>query len=398
MAAYDDLIKQINASNATANQKKNAIAAAKQANKTGVGVSKNETTYILNNVATVTPRNLGTAASRIAANAARTSATATTSTATGLTPAEAAAQARADAAQARADAAAAQADATRTQTNKQLFRQVMGSYFNLANEGTWIDALFDNAKKFYDQGITGDSATELLLREDNAPKQFTDRFRLYLDKDASDVAAGKLPRFGSIATFIATERAIGDKLSSYGSVFQKLNTQENINRFISGDVAADEVERRIDNAYYAINTADQALKSQIKEQFPSLNDDDLAFSLVTGNTDSVQQKIKFGAAGIAASAKVAGIQAQSDLEDLAKQGVTREGALKGFQQVARERGGIQQASRMFGTQAPTQAELESEALTGAESASAKRLRSQSRAQFGGSSGIVTGSLGRKKQV
>lgn len=398
MAAYDDLVKQINASNATANQKKNAIAAAKQANKTGVGVSKNETTYILNNVATVTPRNLGTAASRIAANAARTSATATTSTATGLTPAEAAAQARADAAQARADAAAAQADATRTQTNKQLFRQVMGSYFNLANEGTWIDALFDNAKKFYDQGITGDSATELLLREDNAPKQFTDRFRLYLDKDASDVAAGKLPRFGSIATFIATERAIGDKLSSYGSVFQKLNTQENINRFISGDVAADEVERRIDNAYYAINTADQALKSQIKEQFPSLNDDDLAFSLVTGNTDSVQQKIKFGAAGIAASAKVAGIQAQSDLEDLAKQGVTREGALKGFQQVARERGGIQQASRMFGTQAPTQAELESEALTGAESASAKRLRSQSRAQFGGSSGIVTGSLGRKKQV
>jgi hypothetical protein len=274
----------------------------------------------------------------------------------------------------------------------------MGSYFNLANEGTWIDALFDNAKKFYDQGVTGDSATELLLREDNAPKAFTDRFRLYLDKDASDVAAGKIPRFGSIATFIATEKAIGDKLSSYGSTFQRLNTQENINRFISGDVAADEVGRRIDNAYYAINTADQALKSQIKEQFPSLNDDDLAFSLVTGNVDSVQQKIKFGAAGIAASARVAGIQAQSNLEDLAKQGVTREGALKGFQQVARERGGIQQASRMFGTQAPTQAELESEALTGAESASAKRLRSQSRAQFGGSSGIVTGSLGRKKQV
>jgi len=408
MAAYDDLVKQINASNATAEQKKNAVAAAKQANKTGVGVSKNETTYILNNVATVTPRNLGTAATRIAANAARTPAT-------GLTPAEIyaaqvrsdAAQTRADAAQARADADAAnaQADATRTQTNKQLFRQIMGSYFNLANEGTWIDALFDNAKKFYDQGVTGDSATELLLREDNAPKAFTDRFRLYLDKDASDVAAGKLPRFGSIATFIATEKAIGDKLSSYGSTFQKLNTQENINKFISGDVAADEVQRRIDNAYYAINTADQALKSQIKEQFPSLNDDDLALSLLTGETDSIQQKIKFGAAGIAASAKVAGIQAQSNLEDLAKQGVTREQALTGFTKVSAERAGIQQASRMFGGQAPTQAELEAEAIgqagygnNGPTNAAAKRLRSQARAQFGGSSGITTGSLGRKKQV
>jgi len=302
-------------------------------------------------------------------------------------------------AQQAADAAAAAADAARVQTNRELFRLVMGQAFDLSKEGTWIDSLFDSAKKFYDQNITGDSVIELLLREENAPKAFTDRFRLYLDKDKADVAAGKVPRFGNIATFLATERAIGEKLSSYGSTFQSLNTQENINKLISGDVAADEVGRRIDNAYYAVKTADNALKEQIKSQFPSLNDDDLALSLLTGNTDSIQQKIKFGAAEIGASAKLAGYTPTSNLEDLAKQGVTREGALKGFQQVARERTGIQQASRMFGGAAPTQAELETEALgTGAESASAKRLRSQARAQFGGQSGITTGSLGRKKQV
>jgi len=66
--------------------------------------------------------------------------------------------------------------------------------------------------------------------------------------------------------------------------------------------------------------------------------------------------------------------------------------------VARERTGIQQASRMFGTTAPTQAELEQEALNLGESDSAKRLRSQARAQFAGQTGITTGSLGRKKQV
>jgi hypothetical protein len=271
MSTYDDLVKKINASSATPEQKKNAIAAAKKANKTGKGVSRNETTYILNNIATVNASNLGTAATRIAANAAFVPAkvddTKKDKTPKGPTPEEIAA----DKAKAAADAAAAKADADRTQTNKQLFLQVMGSYFDLSKDGTWINSLFDSAKKFYDQGITGDTATELLLRDDNAPKAFTDRFRLFLDKDKADIASGKQPRFGNIATFLATERAIGDKLSSYGSTFQKLNTQENINKFISGDVAADEVGRRIDNAYYAIKTADSALKEQIKNQFPSLN-------------------------------------------------------------------------------------------------------------------------------
>ena len=407
MSAYTDLVKQINASSATPEQKKNALAAAAQANKTGKGVSRNETTYILNNVATVTPQNLGTAASRIAANAAGPIATPTPpASAGGPTAEDTAAEAAAARVKADADAAAARADAARTSTNKDLFRLVMSQAFDLTKDGTWIDSLFDNAKKFYDQNITGDSVVELLLREENAPKAFTDRFRLYLDKDKEDLAAGKVPRFGNIATFLATERAIGDRLSSYGNTFQRLNTQENINKFISGNVAADEVGRRIDNAYYAINTADAELKEQIKNQFPSLSDDDLAFGIVTGDTDSIQQKIKFGAAEIAASARKAGYTPVSNLEELSKQlgggeqpGFARQRSLQGFERAAAERTGIQQASRMFGGTAPTASELEQEALGLApQSASAKRLRSQARAQFGGASGVTTGSLGRKKQV
>jgi hypothetical protein len=45
-----------------------------------------------------------------------------------------------------------------------------------------------------------------------------------------------------------------------------------------------------------------------------------------------------------------------------------------------------------------QTELEKEALLGQTSKTRKRLESQARAQFGGQSGITTGSLGRKKQV
>jgi len=48
--------------------------------------------------------------------------------------------------------------------------------------------------------------------------------------------------------------------------------------------------------------------------------------------------------------------------------------------------------------ATTIQQLEAEALIGTESKTAKQLRSQARAQFGGQTGITTGSLGRKRQV
>ena len=269
-------------------------------------------------------------------------------------------------------------------------------------KNAWVNSLYSVAKKYVDTNLVAyndPTIYDLVLTDTESPELagFRDRFSVYLNQRNEAISKGTLPEFASMSEYVQTEKAYASALRSKPA-FADLATDENIKKFIAGKTSVDEVQSRIDNAYAAIYTADQALKDQIKEQFPSLTDDDLAKSLVTGSTDSVQQKIKFGAAGIAASAKVAGIQAQSNLEDLAKQGVTRETALKGFQQVARERTGIQQASRMFGAQAPTQMELEAEALTGAESASAKRLRSQARAQFGGQTGIVTGSLGRKKQV
>ena len=306
----------------------------------------------------------------------------------------AAAQAQAEANRAAADAAAAVADAQRSTTNLQVFRQVMGAYFNLTTESSWIDSLFNSAKKYYDQDITGDTAVELLLREENAPAQFKNRFSAYLNANKKRTETGMAPIFSSLSDYVATERAYSNKLSSYPG-FSDLNTQDNIKKFIEGDISVDEVSSRIDNAYYAISTADAALKEQIKKQFPTLDDNDLARSLVTGTTDSIQQKIKFGAAAIATEAGAAGLQAQSDITDLAKQGITREQARAGFQRVAKEQRGIQQAARTFGRDIAQQ-ELEQEALGIKQSATAAGLRSQARAQFGGTSGITTGSLSKKK--
>lgn len=268
----------------------------------------------------------------------------------------------------------------------------------------WINSLYKVGKKYVDTNMVSwedPNIYNLILTDAESPELagFRDRFSTYLQK-RSEASAKGLPvgeGFQSINQYMALEDSYGKVLKSKPG-FGDLATSDNIKRFIAGDTSVQEVSSRIDNAYFAINNADEALKQQIKEQFPSVDDASLAKALVTGQTDSIQQQIKIGAAGIAASAKLAGIKAESNLEDLAKQGVTRESALKGFQQVARERAGIQQAARTFGAQAPTQKELEAEALTGAESASAKRLRSQARAQFGGQTGITTGSLSRRKQI
>jgi hypothetical protein len=271
----------------------------------------------------------------------------------------------------------------------------------------WINNLYTVGKKYVDTNMVSwedPNIYNLILTDTESPELtgFRDRFSTYLTKRTEATANG-LPvgeGFQNIKQYMTLESSYVNVLKAKPG-FSDLATSNNIKNFIAGNTSVQEISDRIDNAYFAVSTADEALKEQIRNQFPSLNDADLAKALVTGNTDSVQQKIKIGAAGIAASAKLAGIKAESNLEDLAKRGVTRDGkggALEGFQQIAREQVGIRQAARTFGTKAPTQLELEEEALLGVESKTAKALRSQARAQFGGQTGIVTGSLGRKKQV
>lgn len=288
--------------------------------------------------------------------------------------------------------------------DEQIFAQIMAQRtgFDPAKE-TWLNSLYNVAKKYIDSNVVDmndkDTLYELILTDTQSPElePFRQRFSVFLD-DINTSKAGGARRFENISEYTALEREYSKTLNSKPG-FSVLATTDNIKKFMSGKNSVQEISDRIDNAYFAITTADDALKEQIRQQFPTLTDDDLALTLVTGNTDAVEQKIKFGAAAISASAKLAGVTPASNVEQLSRQGVSREKALTGFQQVARERTGIQQASRMFGGEAPTQSELEAEALgTGIETQAAKRLRSQTRAQFGGQTGITTGSLSRKRQV
>lgn len=264
------------------------------------------------------------------------------------------------------------------------------------NQG-WIQELFNVSKPQVDAGIDAAVIPDLVLKSGKAPAQFQQRFSAMLKANQDAIASGIEAPFISISDYITTENEYRSKLLAVPE-FKKYAKTDSIKKFIENGNSIVEVENRINNALFAVKGADAGLKEQIKKFFPAATDEDLADALLTGTTDALSQKQKFGQAEILTEAATAGISLASDVSELQKRGVTREVAAKGLKQVSRERTGIQQAARTFGTQAPTQAELEQEALNLGESDSAKRLRSQARAQFAGQTGIITGSLGRKRQV
>jgi hypothetical protein len=268
---------------------------------------------------------------------------------------------------------------------------------NAKENQSWIKTLFNISKPQIDAGIDAAIVPDLILKSGKAPKEFTERFSAMTKANEDAIKGGFEVPYSSISDYITAENEYRSRLLAVPE-FKKYAKTDSIKKFIENGNSIGEVEDRINNALFAVKGADAGLKEQIKKFFPAATDADLADALLTGKTDALTQKQRFGQAEILTEAATAGISLASNVSELQKRGVTREVAAKGLKQVARERSGIQQASSMFGGKAPTQAELEQEALNLGESESANRLRSQARAEFAGQSGITTGSLSRRRQT
>jgi acetyl-CoA acetyltransferase len=173
---------------------------------------------------------------------------------------------------------------------------------------------------------------------------------------------------------------------------------------IANDVSVAEVSERFAGAYTrvtkAVNSDDKALVDELRKLYPAITDNEIANSLLLGTEGAKYLSNKLDIADIKAAETETGIKSSFGAERLAAEGINRGQARIGLSKVAEKKSGYEQASRMFGetnTQ-DLQKELESENLLGQTSKRTKRLASQSRAQFGGQSGITSGSLGRKKQI
>jgi hypothetical protein len=229
----------------------------------------------------------------------------------------------------------------------------------------------------------------------NAEIRKTDAYQQRFAGNKARLAAG-LPVL-SEAQYLYNESAYNETLAKYGS--KDLATRSNFADFIAKDISPVELSERFSLAVEKVQKADPALKAQLNKMYPGISDSDLARSLLMGKEGSSYLQSKIGQAEILAEASTAGLNLQSDAATLEARGVTREKAAQGLQNVAGIKAGLEQSAAMFGDNVKPdvlQKELESEALLGQRSARAKRLASQSRAEFGGSSGITTGSLSRKK--
>jgi len=282
-----------------------------------------------------------------------------------------------------------------------VFRSTLKTVFPGAENDVWINQLFEAAKPRLTVGFDTNDILDLMIQNGETPPKFNERFKGIFELDRRR-DAGEPVYVPKIAEYETGREAYSRLMSRMG--MSSLGTVENYGTLVGNDVSLDEVTDRIASAYSRVSALDDQVLAGLKEQFPSLKQEDLIQAVLTKETPG-QLENRIIRSEIGVEAKQAGVVSVLGAQALQEKGVTRAKAREGFQALAEYQrtagAGIAQAQRMFGdttSAADLQTELESEALLGQTSKTRKRLESQARAQFGGQSGITTGSLGRKKQV
>jgi hypothetical protein len=244
-----------------------------------------------------------------------------------------------------------------------------------------------------DEGVEAGNIITEKLRQ-------TDTYKQRFQGNTNRLAAGK-----SVLTegeYLYQERQYESTMRAYQA--GGLATRDNFSNFITNDVSPAELQSRFTNAYTRVQNAvmsnDRPLVDELRKLYPGITDNEIANSLLLGNEGSEYLKGKIDIAEVKAAETETGVTSTLGSSFLASQGINRAQARVGLSKTSEQKTGYEQASRMFGEQSTEglQTELEQENLLGQTSKRTKRLASQARAQFSGSSGITTGSLGKKKQI
>lgn len=287
-------------------------------------------------------------------------------------------------------------------TDSEIFAKQFAAITGLditAEENKWAYQLYDVALPFInsDQIQPGDTALyDIILADDTAPQSYKDRF------SAVTELKKRAPEMGmTVADYLKQENQYKQLLKSAG--MDNLANANEIKKFFLNEVSYDEAAGRINAAFGAIDSADEPTRQALAERFPTLNKADLAQGLLLGKEGTYEIEKKAAAAQVAGAGLSQGYRTTLSDQELVSSGfgtsVTgRENARQAFAKVAAEQTGLQQAARTFGGPSNIVQQAEKEAVLGQASTEAKRLRSQARSQFAGQTGIVTGSLSRKKQV
>ena len=242
-------------------------------------------------------------------------------------------------------------------------------------------------------------ASQFAIELTNSPA-YQQRFAANKDRIAAGLTAL------TPAEYIGLEDQYQTLMRNYGlpaSYYTKDSTgkQAGFEKFIAGDVSATELEERIMTAQNRVINANPEVADALKQFYPDItNGDILAYTLdPTQGLEAIKRKVTAAEIGGAAMAQKLGTSA-SRAEELAKYGVTKETAQRGFELVAQAapRGG--QLAAIYGQDPYTQQTSETEIFNLAGSAEAakqrKKISGLEEATFGGQSGLTQGALARDR--
>jgi hypothetical protein len=260
-----------------------------------------------------------------------------------------------------------------------------------------LGSLAPNIFNFVKQGYGADTIS-LLLQE---TPEFKQRF-------AGNVARQKagLPVL-SPAQYLATETAYRQVLQAAGLPKGFYDSNDDFTDWISKDVSPTEVQERAADAA-AVVAGSPELKDAVRQMYGAVTEGDVAaYFLDPGRGEPILRK-QLNAAQIAAAGLQRGFGVSQYAERFAEQGITAAQAQQGYSQIAQDFQPLQNLAGIYGT-TWTQGEAELSAFQsgapgteqqqpGAESAFQKqrRLASQERAAFAGTSGVNVGSLGQRR--
>jgi hypothetical protein len=254
------------------------------------------------------------------------------------------------------------------------------------------------------------SEVQSLLQENIGLNEFsirlkeTEPYKKRFAANAARIASGL--RALSEAEYIELEDTYAKTFRNYGlpaSYYTKGTdgVSKNFETLIAGDVDSTEIEDRIMLAQKRVNDAPPEVKKALKEFYPDIKDADiLAYTLdPTKGMEDIKRKV--AAAEIGGAAMGQGLKTTaSRAEELARFGVTGEGARQGYEAIAEAGPRGSQLAAIYGQDAYGQTEAEQEAfgLTGSAAAKQKRkkITGMETAAFGGQSGTTVGALSRDR--
>lgn len=279
----------------------------------------------------------------------------------------------------------------------EVFKEQFKKYFaNIDAEAPWINELFNSSKKYYEMGgIDPADIPDLLLTDANAPALYKARFagiQKLKERQASGIPVSHIP---SVAEYTAMSESMKKTFQKYG--LNPMANQDNIANIIGNDVDAEEMQSRMDNAFAAIDNADEYLKKELSTYYPNLSRQDIALALLKGPEGSTELKKKVQTSNITARASEFGISSAVNATDLYNRGYTAEETRSGFAKSAAEQKGLQNAATMFGDIGTNLlAEQQQGNITDVQTQRVEGLRSKARSEFQKQSGTSAGSLRRTR--